>query len=60
MLRREFGDVPDFAIDHDPAVLWRVVFRDFLDRDQVFVRHLRAGGKDKSMDKNGILKFSRS
>jgi hypothetical protein len=26
VLRCEFGDVPDLAIDHDPAVLWRVVF----------------------------------
>ena len=39
MLRCEFGDVPDFAIDHDPAVLWRVVFRDFFDRYQVPFSH---------------------
>jgi len=46
MIRREFGDVPDFAIDHDPAVLWRVVFGDFLDQDQVSFNHLRAADRD--------------
>lgn len=46
MVWREFGDVPDLAVDDYPAVLWSVVFGNLLNRYQLFFGHLH--GSDKS------------
>lgn len=42
MLWGEFRDVPNLAVDYDPAIVDIVVFRDLLDGDERLLSHFHS------------------
>lgn len=54
MLWSELGQVPDVAVDDQPAVFWRVVFGDLFDGEKFWGTHGWCGDKRRRDKVNGL------